>query len=158
MIRRLFQFMGLIKPSRINFFQKVEIMHEYLIDKILDERKISTEVYNRATCEINVFLFSLGIPIVRQHASPEFLCKYEQYVKENVIFKKLDTVQYSENYLSNFIDSRIAFHHANTENLQDQYKYDSYLFALDCLWSHEALTEVIDVEKLAKIACLRKGG
>ena len=139
--------LGLIKIDATEYFHMLEKLLDELPKKILQNSNLSDDDYNKAICEIKIFLWVYSSPILDKHATLELFDKTMRFYRRNILFSTLDKDQYSEEYLEKLIQERLDFHNNGLEIIGKSSISNNYFQDLKVLVFEQPF---IDLEELSQ--------
>lgn len=141
-MRNLIIKLGLLKIDQSEYLNMLAKLHDNVATMILKPKGLNEDEYNKAICEIKIFLWVFAIPILKENLQDELYKKTMKFFRSNIIFSTIDEFQYSDEYMTNMLNSRFEFYKSGIQEPRD-----SYFQQLKTLWFEQPFYDLAELRE-----------
>ena len=146
-MRNLLIKLGLIKIDQAEYFEMLERLHNDMSAMILKEKELEDDDYNKSTCEIKIFFWVFAGPILKENLPSELFDRTMKFFRSNIIFSTIDDYEYTDEFMTNFLQSRFEFHESGIQGKGDSSIVNNYFQQLKILWFEKPFSDINELRK-----------
>ena len=138
---------GLLKINETEYFNMFVRLHDELPKVWLKNKKLNNAEYNNAICEIKMFFLVIAAPILEEDLPLELVDKTMKLYRSNIIFSTIDKHQYSEEYMSNLLQTRLDFHKNGIAAIGSSSITNNYFQELKVLFFEQPFIDITELSQ-----------